>query len=150
MVHPQQSARTPSPRLYCPRNDRRLDLRTKNQGTIRLKDGSKNSGFKFLPILVFSVSAAFRLFRCHFVKSHQSHSPLCSFFNLQKHTQKKSENQLDIIFRTTLKGNSKSKTHNSSLITHNSLLTAHRSLSNIFTFVHKPDIGFKMNKNRLK
>ena len=61
---------------------------------------SKSSGFKFLPILMFSVSAAFRLFRCHFVKSHQSHSPLCSFFNLQKYTQKKYENQLDIIFRT--------------------------------------------------
>ena len=69
----------------------------------RLKGGSKNSGFKFLPILMFSISADFRLFRCHFVKSHQSHSPLCSFFNLQKHTQKKNENQLDIIFRTTLK-----------------------------------------------
>ena len=104
----------------------------------------------FLPILVFSVSAAFRLFRCHFVKSHQSHSPLCSFFNLQKHTQKKSENQLDIIFRTTLKGNSKSKTHNSLLTAHYSSLIAHRSLSNIFTFVHKTHIGFKMNKNRLK
>ena len=62
-----------------------------NLGIIRktsLKGGSKNSGFKFLPFLVFSVSAAFRLFRCHFVKSHQSHSPLCSFFNLQKHTRK--------------------------------------------------------------
>ena len=64
--------------------------------------GPKNSGVKFLLVLVFSVSAAFRLFRCHFVKSHQSHSPLCSFFNLQKHTRKKNENQLDIIFRTTL------------------------------------------------
>ena len=53
----------------------------------------------FLPILVFSVSADFRLFWCHFVKSHQSHSPLCSFFNLQKHTRKKNENQRDIIFR---------------------------------------------------
>ena len=53
----------------------------------RLKGGSKNSGFKFLPILMFSISADFRLFRCHFVKSHQSHSPLCSFFNLQKHTR---------------------------------------------------------------
>ena len=52
----------------------------------------------FLPILVFSVSAAFRPFRCHFVKSHQSHSPLCSFFNLQKHIRKKNENQRDIIF----------------------------------------------------
>ena len=30
----------------------------------RLKGGSKNSGFKFFPILVFSVSAAFRLFGC--------------------------------------------------------------------------------------
>ena len=45
----------------------------------------------------------FVFFWCHFVKSHQSHSPLCSFFNLQKHTQKKNENQRDIIFRTTLK-----------------------------------------------
>ena len=53
-----------------------------------LKGCSKNSVFKFLPILMFLVSAAFRLLRCHFVKSHQSHSPLCSFFNLQKHTRK--------------------------------------------------------------
>ena len=71
------------------------------------KGGSKNYGFKFLAILMFSVSAAFRLFLCHFVKSHQSHSPLCSFFNLQKHTRKKNENQLDIISRTTLKGERK-------------------------------------------
>ena len=66
----------------------------------------------FLPFLAFSVSAAFRLlaaaegttarkisnkfgfrslnspFRCHFVKSHQSHSPQCSLFNLQKHIRK--------------------------------------------------------------
>ena len=41
------------------------------------KGGSKNYGFKFLPVLVLSVSAVFRLLRCHFVKSHQSHSPLC-------------------------------------------------------------------------
>ena len=64
---------------------------------------SENSGIMFLPVLVFSVSVAFRPFRCHFVKSHQSHSPLCSFFNLQKHTRKKNENQLDIIFRTPQK-----------------------------------------------
>ena len=38
----------------------------------------------------------------------------------------------------------------SNLTTHNSQLTAHRSMSNIFTFVHKPDIGVKMNKNRSK
>ena len=68
-----------------------------------LKVCSKNSGSKFLAILMFYVSAAFRPFRCHFVKSHQSHSPLCSFFNLQKHTRKKNENQRDIIFRTYLK-----------------------------------------------
>ena len=73
------------------------------QARCNLKGRSKNSEFRFLPILVFSVSAAFRPFRSHFVKSHQSHSPLCSFFNLQKHTQKKIENQLDIIFRTSLK-----------------------------------------------
>ena len=73
------------------------------QTRCNLKGRSKNSEFRFLPILVFSVSAAFRPFRSHFVKSHQSHSPLCSFFNLQKHTQKKIENQLDIIFRTSLK-----------------------------------------------
>ena len=69
----------------------------------RVKECSKNSEFRFLPFLVSSVSAAFRPFRCHFVKSHQSHSPLCSFFNLQKHTRKKNENQLDIIFRTPQK-----------------------------------------------
>ena len=45
--------------------------------SLRHKGGSKNSNFRFLPFLVFSVSAAFRLFRCHFVKSHQSHSSLC-------------------------------------------------------------------------
>ena len=56
----------------------------------------------FLPILVFSVSADFRLFWCHFVKSHQLHSPLCFFFNLQKHTRKKNENQRAIIFRISL------------------------------------------------
>ena len=33
---------------------------------------------------------------------------------------------------------------------HNSQLIAHRSLSNIFTFVHKPRTGIKMNKIRLK
>ena len=81
-----------------------------NDGVLRMKMTQnplrvvlKILDLSFLPILVFSVSAAFRLFRCHFVKSHQSHSPLCSFFNLQKHTRKKIENQLDIIFRTTLK-----------------------------------------------
>ena len=34
--------------------------------------------------------------------------------------------------------------------THNSSLIGHHSVSNIFTFVHKSQIGFKMNKNRLK
>ena len=51
---------------------------------------------------IVSVSVAFRLFRCHFVKFHQLHSPLCSFFNLQKHIRKKNKNQLDVFFRTSL------------------------------------------------
>ena len=77
-------------------------FRKKNGMAERVKECSKNSEFRFLPFLVSSVSAAFRPFRCHFVKSHQSHSPLCSFFNFQKYTQKKNENQRDIIFRTSL------------------------------------------------
>jgi hypothetical protein len=46
--------------------------------------------------------------------------------------------------------NSLLTTRRSPLIARNSPLTARRSLSNIFTFVHKPRFGFKMNKNHLK
>ena len=98
-VEPKTAVNEPSDRSAAPKTA----VNESSDRSDRLKGGSKNSGFKFLPILMFSISAAFRPFRCHFVKSHQSHSPLCSFFNLQKHTQKKNENQLDIIFRTTLK-----------------------------------------------
>ena len=84
-----------------------------NDGVLRMKMTQnplrvvlKILDLSFLPILVFSVSAAFRLFRCHFVKSHQSHSPLCSFFNLQKHTRKGrlSERKLNLfrIFRAVV------------------------------------------------
>jgi hypothetical protein len=79
-----------------------IPFRKKSGMAERVKECSKNSEFRFLPFLVSSVSAAFRPFRCHFVKSHQSHSPLCSFFNFQKYTQKKNENQRDIIYRTSL------------------------------------------------
>ena len=79
-----------------------IPFRKKSGMAEGVKERSKNSEFRFLPFLVSSVSAAFRPFRCHFVKSHQSNSPLCSFFNFQKYTQKKNENQRDIIFRTSL------------------------------------------------
>ena len=79
-----------------------IPFRKKSGMAEGVKECSKNSEFRFFRFLVSSVSAAFRPFRCHFVKSHQSHSPLCSFFNFQKYTQKKNENQRDIIFRTSL------------------------------------------------
>ena len=90
-----------------------------------VKGCSKNSEFKFLPIWVFSVSAVFRLFRCHFVKFYQSHSPLCSFFNLQKHTRKKNENQLDIIFRTSRKKNEQEGVSKNRHILLRMILSAH-------------------------
>ena len=66
---------------------------------------SKNHEFKYSLYGSVSVSVAFRLFLCHFVKFHQSRSPLCSFFNLQKHIRKKNKIQLDVFFRTPKKGN---------------------------------------------
>ena len=69
----------------------------------RFKGRSKNYEFKCSLILLFLFRSLFVSFVCHFVKFHQSHSPLCSFFNLQKHIRKKNKNQLDVFFRTPLK-----------------------------------------------
>ena len=71
------------------------------------KGGSKNYGFKFLAILMFSVSAAFRLFGV-ILSSLISHIARYAPSSTYKSThEKKNENQLDIISRTTLKGERK-------------------------------------------
>ena len=78
--------------------------KSQNEFTVQeiLLGHSISYGFKCISILLLSVPAAFRLFRCHSIKFHQSHSLLCSFFNLQKHIRKKNENHLDMFFRTPL------------------------------------------------
>ena len=54
----------------------------------QLKGGSKNSGFKFLPFLVFSVSVAFRLFLVSFCQVSSVTQPAMLLFQLTKaHTK---------------------------------------------------------------